>query len=236
MSIETIKDEKIKHLAKTLRANGLAASDTEAERMAIEISGTADRVQKSFEEPEPESTNVRDVVSRIQNQETHSSSMEDDFEELNPVSEKDIKEMDAEAIYKGQEDLLKSSGDFGNKSISELMNNQQDIISEPVSEPELVVQAESNSNVDLGDELEISDPNEEVQVFQREYSEDEVEPELVNESDVDVEDGFEDDAKDDAEEEVKSDEVDEDEERKKKRDAMPESTIDLADVFNFTKK
>ncbi|MCF7866085.1 hypothetical protein K9L67_00590 [Candidatus Woesearchaeota archaeon] len=49
-SINDIQDERVRHLATTLKQSGLAASETEAIRMATAMSHTSNKVNQTFEE------------------------------------------------------------------------------------------------------------------------------------------------------------------------------------------
>lgn len=49
-SIKDIFDEKVRRLAETLRQSGLAASETEAVRMALSMTNTGNRVNQTFDE------------------------------------------------------------------------------------------------------------------------------------------------------------------------------------------
>ena len=49
-SINDIQDEKVRHLATTLKQSGLAASETEAIRMATAMSHTSNKVNQTFED------------------------------------------------------------------------------------------------------------------------------------------------------------------------------------------
>jgi len=56
MEFANIKDQELKTLAHTLKNNGLAASETEAVRMAQQMMGTQQKVQTDFEEKKEELT------------------------------------------------------------------------------------------------------------------------------------------------------------------------------------
>lgn len=49
-SIKDISDEKVRKLAETLRQSGLAASETEAVRMALNMTNTVKKVNQTFDE------------------------------------------------------------------------------------------------------------------------------------------------------------------------------------------
>ena len=55
-SINDIQDDKVRQLATTLRQSGLAASDTEAIRMAMSMTSTNSRVQQTFDDRKERST------------------------------------------------------------------------------------------------------------------------------------------------------------------------------------
>jgi hypothetical protein len=119
MNIESIRDEKVKKLAETLRSSGLAASDSEAIRMATDMSSTADKVQtsynsqkSSYQEPDTSSTTQdKDVFEKA-------TSVKQEFNtedsELTPTTSN----IDVDKIFGAQKDIIDSS--YGSKTVSEM--------------------------------------------------------------------------------------------------------------------
>jgi len=186
MAFENIKDEQVRKLATTLRTSGLAASDTEAVRMAEEMSMTSRKVQKSYEDQD-----LRDNFA---------SKKKYDVEAPKTISIPDGAE--SEDIFKQQEAVIDSSYKEvlnPNKTVNELMG-------------------ETNQPLQMSD----SD-------FQKEvFSSDEEDSSFSS---------LQDESEEQTSPQIR--EVDEDKSKEKKKsdaEKMPESNIDLSDVFNFGKR
>ncbi|MBU0471988.1 MAG: hypothetical protein KKF89_02420 [Nanoarchaeota archaeon] len=131
MGFESIKDERTRRLAETLKSSGMACSESEAIRMAEEMSFTANKIQKSFDNQDNkesvDSTNVDEVVSKISKDESVKK-----FKDEDVVPEKlDVESLDSESLYKAQESVIKSS--FGvdlnsYKTVKELMDEDAEDI------------------------------------------------------------------------------------------------------------
>lgn len=240
MAFENVKDAKIKTLAETLRNNGLAVSDTEAIRMAEEISGTADKVQQSYEnqgsEPDSGTTETEKVVS-----------VEAEKEEEKP-EELVAEEAQSNDVYKAKKETMQSShgGDFDSKkTVQELMDEDAKSVYEneetgEESSPEVQLETEQPE-----DDITITESEEEA--VEEELSQPISEPEHTKEKSSEVqqeapspepetvpEQSSDDDFETETTKKIESEEKSE-EERKKVRDAMPESQIDLSDTFNVNK-
>lgn len=236
MAFENIKDDSVRKLAETLRSSGLAASDTEAVRMAEEMSSTAKKVQRPYDEQEEksetDSTQPEKIVERVASESTPESEVTPDPEPVvesksesepyQPVPEvPDPEKVDVKEVYKQQEEVINSSFDQGispDKTVSELMaedageiySKSDDQVSEP--EPE-------QSEPVVENEITISDPEDTT------VSEQPVVPELTPEEKAD---GPE---LDESQEEKESEE-----DKKKEVESTPELSVDLSETFNFGKR
>ncbi|MFH1590103.1 MAG: hypothetical protein ABIB43_06050 [archaeon] len=253
---ENIQDARVKQLAETLRKNGLAASDTEAVRMATEMTETAGKVQRSYDEqgskPETNSTNVerakKEVVEEeikvespvkpehaeetpsevpIESEHTEETPSEVLIESEQPAPQvPDPSKVNVEEVYKQQEAVIKSSFDQG--------LDADKTVNELMAEDADRVYG---SAADPVDELVISDSEEPVIESEPEQpakpeveSEVEITPESKPEPEV-VDDGYEVDETREIRSEKKSEE-----ERRKSAESMIESQVDLSETFNFNKR
>ncbi|MFC2134085.1 hypothetical protein ACFLTH_05660 [Bacteroidota bacterium] len=253
MSLDMVKDESVRKLAETLRANGLAASDTEAIRMAEEMSSTAKKIQRSYDEqdekPEVKPTSTSEVVSRVENEKQHFDS---DDSDLTPTTAN----IDSDKIFEEQKEQLDSS--YGSeidtsKTVDELMDEDAEQVysesadvpdDEPVqseqqfnAEPETQeVSIEQEPSVEPDPAYEPEDQEEyvieqEPEATTRKNTFSESQQESTHESESQEDDGYEVDKTVEIPVEEKSEE-----ERKKEADKMAESKVDLNDVFNFGKR
>ena len=215
MVFENVKDDRVKKLAETLRSNGLAASETEAIRMAEGMTSTEAKIQKSYDEQHAEpdkSTATEEVVSRVVP------------EEPKPVEEEsqDVPgSFDKGEIFKKQEGLINDSFSRdlnSDKSVKELVDEDANRVYSESAEKEV------DEDISISEPEEVQTPVEEVQP----------EPEQVTTTEPSQEkpsdDGFEVDKTVEIQSEQKSEE-----ERKKEIESMAESKVDLGDVFDTSK-
>ncbi|MFH1769961.1 MAG: hypothetical protein ABH828_00200 [archaeon] len=231
MAFENVKDTKIKTLAETLRKNGLAASDTEAIRMAEEMSGTADRVQQSYENQNVRSntstTETRKVVSQIKDEKEVIPEPVVEEPAAEEPEESATEEVASNDVYEAQKETIQSSygADFdSSKTVQELMDEDAKSVygDEEVEDDITIVESEEEA---IDEELSrpVQEPEQMTEKQTSEVEEDQ-QPEMFSDDDFETE----------TTKEIKTEKKSE-EERKKARDAMAESQIDLSDVFNFNK-
>ncbi|MBC8495111.1 hypothetical protein H8D36_03090 [archaeon] len=227
MTFENIKDEKIRTLASTLRSSGMASSDSEALRMAQEMSATVDKVQRSYDEQESgslESLDTDAIVERVAEKpvEAEPASAEPAPEPFNGKVNEDV--------LKSQEALIKSSynGVDSEKTVAELMGEDAGrIYAESAKEEIQEVSVESEP------EFEAQSTYEESKLDSKSDVDDitnQPEPSPVSETQL-ADDGYEVDETIEIKSEKKSEE-----DREEEAEKMAESKIDLSDVFNFGKR
>lgn len=227
MTFENIKDEKIRTLASTLRCSGMASSDSEALRMAQEMSATADKVQRSYDKQESgtlESLDPDAIVERVAKEpvEAEPASAEPAPESFNRNINEDV--------LKSQEALIKSSysGMDSEKTVAELMDEDASrIYAESAKEEIQEVSVESEPEFEAQSTYEESELDSKSDL---DDAADQLESYSVSETES-VDDGYEVDETVEIESEKKSEE-----EREEEAEKMAESKIDLSDVFNFGKR
>ncbi|NQU98851.1 hypothetical protein HQ533_05260 [Candidatus Woesearchaeota archaeon] len=166
MAFEDVKDARIKKLAETLRQSGMASSDTEAIRMAEEMSSTESKVQKSFDyqHDEAASTDLKDATSRVvKEEEVEEPKPLPKTEESPEIAEEDKPgslpgQFDQEEVFKEQEDVIKSSfgGDVDpDASVKDLMKEDaEEVYKTGDSEEESITPIEPEEK----EEITISEP------------------------------------------------------------------------------
>jgi len=226
MNIESVQDEQVRNMAKTLKASGFALSDTEAIRMAEEMTATSKKVQQSY-----------DQQGNNEEKENSESTPTTDFTK-------------ADDLYKEQEDLINSSNrNYGgvldsNKPIGELLNEEK-------KHPETSFNVNSSSRETMDFDKSETQEREELNSMYSTQDNFDSEPEVKSdvEPGSESESGAESESKAEAELEESENQSEESAEKSEEQkdefgqgetgqpkpgaEKMPESTIDLGEVFKF---
>ncbi len=227
MTIESERDEQIKNLAKTLRASGMASSDSQALEMARSMISTSKKVQEGYNgQPNNEDKGYDIETAKARHEEAMPNPDSGSFESG---------KIDGQKLYEQQQDIISSSNNSSNNSA---VLNSDKPIADLVSD-DSVVSDEGSLNLD-------SEPVETVVEPEPIHYEAEPEPEseVVSEPDSCEPEACESETKSECEscdsessesEEKSESESDQEEGGQPKPGAekMPESTIDLGEVFKF---
>lgn len=215
MAFDNIKDASVRKLAETLRESGLASSDTQAISMAEDMSSTAKKVQKDYDEQDAEYevtlTSTKEIVERVEKQDIE---LAPDKEDSNLRETTIPSEKETEDLYKEQEAVIKSSYGSGYSSQSATDN----------------IEESTEINVD---DFSHAEPESQKPISQSEAPtvEEPAKQEVSSVSSHETGDGYEVDKTVELEPEKKSEE-----ERDEDVESMAESKIDLSDVFSFGNK
>lgn len=135
-SIKDIQDEKVRRLAETLRQSGLAASETEAIRMASDMTNTGDKVNKNFDEKKDQ--NIMGL-SHLNKNAPLAEAVKEPSEELEP-EEKELCKCGPECMCNKNEcDCVQEA-----TSEPEVAENEEVIEQELAGEPEEKAPAEES--------------------------------------------------------------------------------------------
>lgn len=249
MSLDKIQDENVRRLAQTLRTSGMAASDSEAIRMAQEMASTSGRVQQGYNDYEKK-RGIQDESAQKPSFQTFEESSQKFSANVSTDSNDDsfenrfkATEQESESINLGTKNLYEQQKDVVNsgyeevfdeeKTLNELMAEDSEHIyalqsdslkDESSSESEGVIESdsmESSSQADLS-ENSLSEPDSVSSIDLDFDSESNSASEQFKDEDFEVDETVE------IENKKKSEE-----ERKKEYQKMAESKIDLSEVFKF---
>lgn len=235
--INKITDEKVRQLAATLRSSGLAASETEAIRMATSMTQTDSKVSKNFDERKERSTMG---LSHLNKQ----YPKKEESVEKGPEQEK--KENQNETIQEAPKSELRADMPIEEAAMLEkdqpTTQTQQETSSE---EPQQEINQEPEEEKCCSDcndcdcskeehpEIRIEHDDDEEFIIQDTFSQEAASKE---ESDKEKEQGnSESDNKQETEPEEKQGPKTPERKPKKDISEMEESRVDLGSVFNFNK-
>lgn len=142
--INKLQDERLRNLAQTLRNSGLAASDSEAIRMAESMTKTESRVGNQFNTKEPQKTQDTVSFEKKINEPIQAAPSQILKEPTPQVQEDDFDEVPG-SIEKVSQDILKSSfEDISHLTVEEAAGLQevQTLKEEPEVKEEKVKQSE----------------------------------------------------------------------------------------------
>ena len=275
LAFEKINDPRVRKLAQTLRDNGLACSDSEAERMATEMTCTEQKIQQSFDEQKSNETKEKIVEPQIQPEQVsrlEPSEPKLEGSDVKPYYDnkavdldpnKTVSELmseDASAVYADKQPtpeelsakkLMEEEGYQEEPHISEtepvsVQESESSVseISKPEPQSEFVSESvEEESDITISDAEPKNDFDWTTDDSKKEDLMSESEPvaEAESTSEPEQESESEPEPEEESEPEPESDEKDEfgqgeTGQPKPGAEKMPESTIDLSDVFNFSKK
>lgn len=251
MGFESVKDEKVRKLAETLKSTGIVASEMEAINMAKDMSSTVDKVQKGYDGVEDEESKEQSGTQgaaadpkqqfNIPGSQPKKTSEETTVPKQEENSAGNISQPSQTSQSEGSEHSEHNAFNTSKDQAKDVFKQQEDLLKSSYKEDlDTTKTVEELMDEDAGkvyagsrDKVNVSKPETTVSAGASEEKETKPSTNVEEQALADTQTSQPEQAEDDDSDDSDSDDEMSEEERKKKIDDMPESKIDLSDTFNF---